>query len=562
MTCIRAFRRLAVLAILAASAIDPAAAQQTFIVGPVEDPRCQYDSLAAALDAAAANGPEMDRILLAQDQTSVRVAVFDHDVIIEGGFADCGLAPNGSGKTAVVGDGGGTVLQLTGETDYREVELHNLDITGGGDDGAGGGLEVRGSMRVLLRGVHVRGNTSRLGGGIYVERAVGQFSGIVELLEGTHVHENSASEFGGGIYAQGGAVRMRADRVVIERNSALYGGGIFCSNCNASVGMHGDETPRDDATGAVIRANTASQGGGVYVSGIHAHFGANELAIDDNVASSRGAGIYADFNASVSMRRDYLSAMRLNCPPRQMCNRLRGNRVGNGGFGTPGAAVYVTGHARVDLAQVLIADNVAANGPAAYLHSGTLNLEGALVIGNRSADFLGATSGVIRGSTDPGFNASSLRVAYSTFAGNVRRDAEGQDQMALDVSMQDGSNFAAFSTAFYDAPSPLQIAAGTIRTDCVAHWGAMGPGSHDRFLWTRGLGDPDGPHFSRPERGDFRLRTTAPLTDHCDAGAYEIQARDLLLQPRCTDDPNKTDGFGSCDIGAIESDHIFGPGRD
>jgi hypothetical protein len=36
--------------------------------------------------------------------------------------------------------------------------------------------------------------------------------------------------------------------------------------------------------------------------------------------------------------------------------------------------------------------------------------------------------------------------------------------------------------------------------------------------------------------------------------------RDLVLTPRCHDDPRKSNSYGTCDVGAYESDQIFGNG--
>jgi hypothetical protein len=50
------------------------------------------------------------------------------------------------------------------------------------------------------------------------------------------------------------------------------------------------------------------------------------------------------------------------------------------------------------------------------------------------------------------------------------------------------------------------------------------------------------------------------LNDYCDASAYASSHRDLVLSPRCHDDTRKANVYGACDVGAYESDHIFGNG--
>jgi hypothetical protein len=60
--------------------------------------------------------------------------------------------------------------------------------------------------------------------------------------------------------------------------------------------------------------------------------------------------------------------------------------------------------------------------------------------------------------------------------------------------------------------------------------------------------------------GDFRLYSSSALTDFCDTSAYQPLYRDIVLTPRCHDDPNKPNTYGACDVGAYESDDIFGNG--
>jgi len=60
--------------------------------------------------------------------------------------------------------------------------------------------------------------------------------------------------------------------------------------------------------------------------------------------------------------------------------------------------------------------------------------------------------------------------------------------------------------------------------------------------------------------GDFRLRSESPLNDYCDGSAFVASFRDLVLTPRCHDDPRKSNSYGTCDVGAYESDQIFGNG--
>jgi hypothetical protein len=114
----------------------------------------------------------------------------------------------------------------------------------------------------------------------------------------------------------------------------------------------------------------------------------------------------------------------------------------------------------------------------------------------------------------------------------------------------------------YDAVYPL-VAYSAFTTDCVVHaTGGLldGHGMHTRETITGGPGEPPGPGFNQPLNGDYRLRSESFLADYCDTTQYVPSTRDLVLTPRCVDDPRNPDDHGSCDVGAYESDHVFGNG--
>ncbi|MEP7096529.1 MAG: hypothetical protein ABI748_02610, partial [Dokdonella sp.] len=89
-----------------------------------------------------------------------------------------------------------------------------------------------------------------------------------------------------------------------------------------------------------------------------------------------------------------------------------------------------------------------------------------------------------------------------------------------------------------------------------------GHGINTREAFTGGFGDPPTPGFNNPNLGDFRLRSESFLTDYCDASLYAPTTRDIVLNEHCADDMRNPNDYGSCDIGAYESDHVFGNGYD
>jgi len=151
--------------------------------------------------------------------------------------------------------------------------------------------------------------------------------------------------------------------------------------------------------------------------------------------------------------------------------------------------------------------------------------------------------------------APTVRVAFSTFAGNREMSATGVNHGAIDVILQQYAHLAIYSSVLVDSPY-MVTAYSAYDDDCVAvPLGSGDPyGSQTRMLYT------DAPGFNNAAAGDYRLRSESVLNDYCDALHFAPGYRDLVLTPRCHDDPRKPDVYGTCDAGAYESDHIFGNG--
>lgn len=559
-------------AALLACASSAFATPEYLIVGDgSQGQRCQFASIQDALDAAAANGPDLDYVLVTStlSYTSQQLVVTNQNVLIEGGYSDCDLTPPAGAPipSPIVGDGAHSVLTLvSNDGGFYEIRLRNLDISGGGGDAAsfGAGINANGNQLVSLQNLRIHANAGGNGGGLSILQS-GTLGPIVELYADTRIDHNTASGQGGGVFAQGGALRLRADRVSIDHNAASAGGGVFCSFCDMQVGRYGNVLDSEPATGASIDNNTASNvGGGIVLGGNSAFLGAYELAIDANHANTAGGGIYAYNGAVITMQRDYPNVLSLNCAPADTCARLRGNTVGSGAPPTAGGALYLASGARADLAQVLIADNIAADGSAVMVDGATFNAESTLFTHNQSTDPAGFVGALIRYQYTAPDAPPHGRIAFGTFAGNTRQDVNGVTRAAIDIVAQADTVLNIYSSAMYDAVYPL-LAYGAFATDCVVHatGGALDShGTHTRETITGGPGQPPSPGFNRPASGDYRLRSESFLTDYCDAVAYAPTTRDIVLTPRCQNDPRNPDDYGICDVGAYESDHLFGNGVD
>jgi hypothetical protein len=185
-------------------------------------------------------------------------------------------------------------------------------------------------------------------------------------------------------------------------------------------------------------------------------------------------------------------------------------------------------------------------------------MEGVLLSGNRSFDTPTMGSGLIRAVYLAPASPPQLLLAFSTVVGNVETDSNGVPWPANDIIAQQNTVMSLHAVVFHDSPY-VPTAYGPYTDDCIVRGsgGGLDPyGTHTRSAIS------NLPGFNLPDLFDFRLRSESLLTDWCDANAYAPHYRDLVLTPRCIDDPRHPDAYGTCDVGAYESDHLFGNGVD
>lgn len=555
------YRTLARNLFAAACLAAGSASAAVFTVGSlVDDLACDFDSIQAALNAAAANGPGEDTIYVTNTGTYTNLALFigDQSVVIAGGYDTCffGLP---AAAADLSGDSFDPVISIAPSSASTLVTLRNLNIHGGGQFGtsAGGGIYVTNSVLLTIESSTIELNNAASGGGIYVDASAG-YPAVV-LNPGTSVGYNYAQNLGGGIFLGGGNLYLVADQVHIDHNYvAGAGGGIAVTNGTVSVGNPDLLPARFDATGASVSTNTAgTYGGGIYAAGSGADVFANELIVDGNMAGSAGGGIMASDNAYVSMVRDYPSAFVLQCPNALGCSRLSNNTVGAAALGTVGGALALYSGAIAEIAQTIISGNTAQDGSAAYLDAqANMTLEGVLITGNQSYDSPTYGAAPIRTSFLGQGNQPTVDIAFTTFAGNYEQPTTGPNHLAEDIIAQQNTHLAIYSTAAYDSPY-FVIAYSSYILDCVVR--PYGSGDDPQASNTRVL-RTNTPGFNNAAAGDYRLRSESALNDYCDTSAYTPSHRDLVLTPRCHDDPRKANVYGACDVGAYESDHIFGNG--
>ena len=252
---------------------------------------------------------------------------FCHNVILQD------LTIQGNSKS---GNGGGIFCDYGSSVNVANLLIDNNSATDGG------GIFLGNGSTMVLDSVTISNNEadllSGLGGGIY-----NQSSNIT--LSNTSI-VNCISYRGGGIYAEGDEYEhphINGNNVLIDNNSAISGGGIYCSygtivldsitvsnndadllsgwgggiytdlggltlsnssifNCDAWKGggiyIHNTwEYPGQNVEldSTIIEFCNADFGGGLYVLLEDANMTINRSQIHDNDASGEGGGIYVDW---------------------------------------------------------------------------------------------------------------------------------------------------------------------------------------------------------------------------------------------------------------------------
>lgn len=538
------------LLLFAAIAGTPRADAAVFTVG--YGPGCTHAGIQAAIDAAAANGPDEDEIrVVANEYTLQRLIIANQSLTLTGGWNSC--APDASvvGTTGLVGGfqagtpGTNAVLRVqAGDTAIHTVTVRRFELRdgSGGADGNGGGIDAFGALRLVLGDVSITGNrVSGAGGGIFLRGpSTGSFGGILELDPGVNIHANSADLSGGGIHLERASARIRADRTAITGNRALYGGGLHAKASSISIGFGGgDSDPQTGASGHRIAGNRAQVGGGVYLEN-GSLFDANELQLEGNIASQLGGGLYAIGASQVQIQRDYPNAFKVECMG-NACSRIASNQAGNGCPGSDGfgGGLYLDGNSRAYVRQTEIVDNCAYGSPAIQSWGPVLDLEGVVVAGNRlrwrdGADYTGRAA--IGYASRTGGPDSFARLAFTTLAGNVEVRDDGTTSPVNAMSQL--SNFGAWTFSLN----------GLVTADPV-------PGAVTSF----GACNRQNvalSSFADAAGGDFRPRIGGGLVDACAAAEAAYEFRDPQLVTRCVDHPQQPDQGGSCDIGAYEAVYV------
>lgn len=568
------------LAILAAAAAQASAADFYYYVGG--DGACDFADLQQAIDAVPKFTAEPVRIMVTNSASYAgqELAIVDRSVSLEGGYMNCivGAPDPAQPRTELAGTGVHPVV-IIGATvagDY-DIRLQGLDIHDGGYDFAGpvgGGVHVApgvagANLTLRIADSSIRENHGSSGGGIRAMRPAVAGAGNVNLIlePRTRIHGNTASHDGGGIDLRGANLWIAAHDVRIDGNvAAERGGGLAVGAGNVMVGnvYPGSWPARTDVIGARIEGNAAgAHGGGIALGGEGATLMvASELIVDGNTAGLSGGGVRVEPGATFIMRRDVAAAAsRWTCRPWLECSRISGNLVGDGTTaGLEGGGLAAVGPAMVGLYQAIVRDNRAQAGPALFLSGAAqLDTEGVVFAGNRGQNIPSEGTATIRARFEAPDGRPDVRFAFTTFRDNVVVRVDGTVGAAFSfIGDPAGTDFAAYSSVFLDESVPWAVF-NAHTSDCtLLRAGGLlpGTGTHTRSSAT---GAPVGALFVSPRPGEAHPRFDAPLVDFCDTSAYVPRFLDRDLRPRCHDDA-EADRYGSCDLGALETDQLFADG--
>jgi len=567
--------RFALLAItLGAGAAQ--AAPEYLIVGDTQGgaSHCQYETIKDALEAALVNGPELDYVFVTNtaSYTGVALVVGDQSVLIEGGYDDCDLSIIGP-RATIVGDQAHSVIdiQTDGFSGSRNITLRHLDVSLG-DAEFGGGVFVYGNYPappyVLIEDVLIHDNKAKYGGGL---------ASVISTLaigKDVSVHDNTARRLGGGMYLAGGTVRIQNDRTAVSRNhvqyninqfpsgrgGGIYGEGVLDAPLDVSIGpwQYEPGDPRPAITGFLISENRADEkGGGLYLNNDGAKVVAFETIFQGNSAADAGGGALIYDGATLQMSRDFPGAPAApQCADYLQCNVIRFNSVdAHSNYSTKGGGIFVfVGTLRLNQTALLenIADGGSGIGTGNYVGApnppNILRLQGVLASRN---DCVHTYAGNGCSTIDLAGGADA-RISYSTIAGNVHAPGSlANEILAYAAPSSSLKLFSSIVAAPNGVGAVLSGGGATYQTDCViSSSNVLPPGTRNTFA---------APGFNNPATYDYRLRSESLATDYCDnANTITDDFTDLTFYARGYDDLRHANLHGPFDVGAFESDHVFG----
>ena len=173
----------------------------------------------------------------------------------------------------------------------NELKISNSTIRGNNGASQGGAIVAYSARAIEFDGVSISDNTAQSGAGIYALCTACNTD--IHLLNGTAIDANTATSYGGGIYAyayaQANTLSVTAENSSISGNTAAGGAGIFTYKADPAI------INVNLNSGAVMHNNNAvtDMGGAIYAyNAANINIAANS-AVYNNTAAGYGGAIYA-----------------------------------------------------------------------------------------------------------------------------------------------------------------------------------------------------------------------------------------------------------------------------
>lgn len=242
---------------------------------------CTFSTIQAAINNAnPANG--ITNILIARNRTYTAQAIDINgkNVRLIGGYADCSQTVRDNIPTVISGSSsaGRSLINVGGATSV--VAFLNLTLSSGGEslstspidqDIYGGAVDISGGPHQLVyfENTSIENSRAGVGGGISIRGDAGNSNAVfVQFSYGTRIRSNFAQDSGGGVYCRDATLHLKGNSSTIRLNEAGdathagLGGGIFADDCKVRI------AGADSIVGSAIDSNVATDnGGGIYAYG-------------------------------------------------------------------------------------------------------------------------------------------------------------------------------------------------------------------------------------------------------------------------------------------------------
>jgi CSLREA domain-containing protein len=271
-------------------------------------------------------------------------------------------------------NGTGRVFTINSSGSNKTVTISDLTITGGNDVNSGGAIFVSAGDTLNLSSSVISYSHAPNGGGIFNAGDV--------VMNGCSIENNSAQQYGGGIYTQTGAMTIVNSSIQANTAVGFYGGGMFIRDGVVNF------------DNSVIGANTAPWGGGLSMAQGTTTILRSVLA--NNMASNGcGGGIYTQ-NGTLTVSNSNIAM----------------NTAGTPGSGWSGGGIFA--NMNFTLTDSIVYGNQAGGGAG-------LTVQGNGVIVNSTISGNTSTFGFFFGAgiQNTACNSCTITITNSTIANNT-----------------------------------------------------------------------------------------------------------------------------------------------